>query len=266
MFRPMPVDHPEELVSIGTGARSARADSAWRVVPSTCRTIGRSVRAFVDLAGLHRRGWLGSQSTTRPSASRCTAVTDNYFTLLGVQPAIGRLIQPNEGRARGDAPVIVLTHEYWQARFGGDPSIVGRAVRLNGQPFTVIGVTPQSFDRAHSLIQPSAYVPLWMHDDLANAPASVSILESRDSHQMWVLGRLNPGVSLSQARAALEVKAAALAREYPATNLASPWSSFPKHTHDRTRTSVPFSVWPRRPLRRWRRCCCSSPAPTSPIS
>ncbi|HZL93353.1 MAG TPA: ABC transporter permease, partial [Vicinamibacterales bacterium] len=146
------------------------------------------------------------------------SVTDNYFTLLGVNAAIGRLIQPNEGRARGDAPVIVLTHEYWQARFDGDPSIVGRAVRLNGRPFTVIGVTPQSFDSAHSLIRPSAYVPVWMQDDLADIPASSSILESRESHQMWVLGRLNPGVSLAQARAALEVKAAALASEYPATN------------------------------------------------
>jgi hypothetical protein len=112
------------------------------------------------------------------------SVTDNYFALLGVRPAIGRLIQPNEGRARGDARVIVLTHEYWQARFGGDPSIVGRAVRLNGLPFTVIGVTPAPFDRAHSLLRPSAYVPMWMHDDLANA--SGSILEGRDKHQLWV--------------------------------------------------------------------------------
>ncbi len=94
------------------------------------------------------------------------SVTDNYFSLLGVQPAIGRLIQPNEGRARGDAPVLVLTHEYWLARFGGDPSVVGRPVRLNGKPFTIIGVTAQSFDKAHSLIYPSAYMPLWMHDDL----------------------------------------------------------------------------------------------------
>ena len=53
-------------------------------------------------------------------------VTDNYFSLLGVQPAVGRLIQPNEGRARGDAPVVVLAYEYWQSRFAGDPSIVGR--------------------------------------------------------------------------------------------------------------------------------------------
>jgi predicted permease len=216
MFRPMPVDHPEQLVSIGTGP--ARHVSLPHGISYRDLQDYREERAsFVDLLGysVEVAGLNVDNVTERITMY---SVTDNYFTLLGVQPALGRLIQPNEGRARGDAPVIVLTHEYWHARFGGDPSIVGRAVRLNGRPFTVIGVTSQSFDRAHSLIQPSAYVPLWMVDDLVSAPASASILESRESHRMWVLGRLNPGVSLAQARTALDVKAAALAREYPATN------------------------------------------------
>src|SRR5262249_51398340 len=143
---------------------------------------------------------------------------DNYFSLLGVQPTTGRLIQPNEGRARGDAPVLVLTHECWLTRFGGDSSVIGRSVRLNGRPFTIIGVTAQSFDKAHSLIQPSAYIPLWMHDDISNDPANHSILENRDQHQLWVLGRLNAGVSIAQARASLQLTNAVLAREFPDTN------------------------------------------------
>ena len=216
MFRPMPVERPEELVSIGSGP-DRHVSLPHGISFRDLQDYRQDRVSFVDLLGYNVDvGGLNVDNVTE----RITmySVTDNYFTLLGVRPAIGRLIQPGEGRARGDAPVIVLTHEYWQARFGGDPSVVGRAVRLSGRPFTIIGVTPQSFDGAHSLIRPSAYVPLWMHDDLANAPASSSILESRESHQMWVLGRLNPGVSLAQARAALEVKAAALAREYPATN------------------------------------------------
>ena len=216
MFRPMPVDRPEELVSIGT-APDQHVSLPHGISFRDLEDYRQERASFVDLLGytVEVAGLNVDNTTDRVTMY---SVTDNYFTLLGVQPAIGRLIQPNEGRARGDAPVIVLTHEYWQARFGGDPSIVGRAVRLNGRPFTIIGVTPQPFDRAHSLIQPSAYVPLWMHDQLTNTPPEGSILESRQSHQLWVLGRLNPGVSLSQARAALEVKAAALAREYPATN------------------------------------------------
>jgi predicted permease len=216
IFRPMPVERPEELVSIGTGPD--RHVSLPHGISFLDLQDYRQERAsFVDLLG-YTVDVAGLNVDNTTERITMYSVTDNYFTLLGVKAAIGRLIQPNEGRARGDAPVIVLTHEYWQARFDRDPSIVGRAVRLNGRPFTVIGVTPQSFDRAHSLIRPSAYVPVWMQDDLANIPASSSILESRESHQMWVLGRLNPGVSLAQARAALEVKAAALASEYPATN------------------------------------------------
>ena len=69
-----------------------------------------------------RRGSLNAGN----GAERVTVdmVTDNYFSMLGVQPAVGRLIVPGEGRARGEAPVLVLAHEYWQSRFGGDPSIV----------------------------------------------------------------------------------------------------------------------------------------------
>jgi predicted permease len=216
MFRPMPVDRPEELVSIGVGP-DRHVSLPHGISFLDLQDYRQERGSFVDLLG-YNVDVAGLAIDNVTERITMYSVTDNYFALLGVQPALGRLIQPNEGRARGDAPVIVVTHEYWQARFGGDPSIVGRAVRLNGRPFTIIGVTPESFDGAHSLLRPSAYVPLWMHDDLAGDSASGSMLESRESHQMWVLGRLQPGVSLAQARAALEVKAAALAREYPATN------------------------------------------------
>src|SRR4030095_12330632 len=165
------------------------------------------------------------------------AVTDNYFSLLGVQPAIGRLIQPDEGRARGDAPVIVLTHEYWQARFGGDPSVIGRKVRLTGPPVTILGVTAKSFDKAHTLIYPSAYIPLWMYDDVMNLPAGESILQRRDNHQLWVLGRLNAEVRLPQAQASLQARTAALAREYPATNKDSALVVVPE-THARPNPNI----------------------------
>jgi predicted permease len=216
MFRPMPVSHPEQLVSIGTGPDS-HVQIPHGISFPDLQDYRERQESFSDLLGYQVGvGALNIGNATE----RVTTyeVTDNYFSMLGVEPALGRLIQPGEGKARGDAPVLVLTHEFWLARFGGNPSVVGRGVRLNGRPFTIIGVTPQSFDGAHSLIRPSAYVPLWMHDDLMNNPATESILESRASHQNWVLGRLNPGVTLSQARAALQVTAAALAREYPATN------------------------------------------------
>ena len=216
MLRPMPVERPEELVSIST-APDRHVSTPHGVSFPDLQDYRQERTTFVDLAGYNVEvaGLNADNATDRITMY---SVTDNYFTLLGVRPTIGRLIQPNEGRARGDAPVIVLTHEYWQARFGGDPSIVGRSVRLNGRPFTVIGVTPPPFDGAHSLLRPSAYVPLWMRGELVESTASRSIHEARDRHQLWVLGRLRPGVSLEQARAAMEVKAATLAREYPVSN------------------------------------------------
>jgi predicted permease len=109
----------------------------------------------------------------------------------------------------------VLSHRFWQTRFGAAPSVIGETVRLNGRPFTVIGVAAPTFDRAHSFIQPVAYVPLWMADDLANVAAADSMLEGRDKHQLFALGRLKPGVSLDQARAALQVVTKGLAQAYP---------------------------------------------------
>ena len=216
MLRPMPVDHPEELVSLSTGPDRHGGITHGMSFPDL-QDYRQEHATFVDIVGYNVKA---AGLTVDNTTDRITmySVTDNYFTLLGVRPEIGRLIQPNEGRARGDAPVIVLTHEYWQARFSGDPSVVGRPVRLNGLPFTVIGVTPPPFDGAHSLLRPSAYIPMWMDDDLFDSSTSASVLEDRDRHQLWVLGRLRPGVSLAQARAAMEVKAAALARAYPVSN------------------------------------------------
>ena len=215
VLRSMPVSHPEQLVSIGTGPDThVQIPHGMSFVDLQDYRQDRS--AFDDLLGYSVAiGGLNSDNSTE----RITmyGVTDNYFSMLGVQPAIGRLIQPNEGRARGDAPVIVLTHEYWLSRFGGDPSVVGRRVRVTGRPFTIIGVTPKPFDKAHTLIYPSAYIPLWMYDDVMNLSGE-SILERRDNHQLWVLGRLRPGVSLSQASASLQVTTSGLAKAYPSTN------------------------------------------------
>ena len=215
VLRSMPVSHPEQLVSIGTGP-DTHVQIPHGMSFVDLQDYRKDRAAFDDLLGYSVAiGGLNSDNSTE----RITmyGVTDNYFSMLGVQPAIGRLIQPNEGRARGDAPVIVLTHEYWLSRFGGDPSVVGRKVRVTGRPFTIIGVTPKPFDKAHTLIYPSAYIPLWMYDDVMNLSGE-SILERRDNHQLWVLGRLKPGISLSQARASLQVTTSGLAKAYPSTN------------------------------------------------
>lgn len=213
MFRPLPVDHPEEIVSISNrngffpvSYLDLQDYRARRDVLADA--IGYSAR----LAALSDEG--------RSERVIVTMVTDNYFSMLGVQPAAGRLIQPNEGRAPGDAAVLVLDYRYWQSRFGGDPSIVGRQVRIRGTPFTVIGVAASSFHGTESLLRVSAYVPAWMNDAFNDGRVSsgTSVFNDRAARRFSVLARLKPGVTLAQARADLDVRAAGLAREFPSTH------------------------------------------------
>jgi putative ABC transport system permease protein len=211
MFRPLTVDHPEQLISISNRTGIANLSFAdlqdYRAVRSVLAdAVGYAPRpASLNVDGTVER--IGVD-----------LVTDNYFSMLGVSPAVGRLIQPNEGRARGDAPVVVLAYQYWQARFGGDPSVVGRTVRVNGRPLTVIGVASRTFRGTESLVRVAAYVPAWMMDAFVDTPAAASLFDDRAARRFNVLGRLLPGVSLEEARTALDIRAASLAREYPSTH------------------------------------------------
>jgi predicted permease len=209
MFRPLPVDHPEQLISIsnqdGMNAYVSYLDFVdYRAEGSV---LSDAIGYVPRPASLNVDG----------SSERITLelVTDNYFSMLRVQPAAGRLIQPNEGRAPGEAPVLVLSYAYWQSRFRGDPSIVGKTVRLGSQPFTVIGVSSEAFRGTESLVRVSAYAPAWMIDAFMSWGSQAKTFEERSLRTFSMLGRLKPGVSLEQARAAINVRAAQLARDYP---------------------------------------------------
>jgi predicted permease len=211
MFRPLPVDRPEQLISIsnGTGAPGLSFPDL--------QDYRRRTPALADAIGYQAAP---TSLTVDGASERITVhlVTDNYFSMLGVTPAAGRLIGPNEGRARGDAPVVVLSYEYWQLRFGGDPSVVGRTVRMTGRSFTIIGVAPRGF-RTESLVRIAAYVPAWMIEAFSSySGRNSSVLDDRSARRFRVLGRLRADVSIDEARAALAVTTASLAREYPSTH------------------------------------------------
>jgi putative ABC transport system permease protein len=209
MFRPLPVDHPEQLISISNQDGLNQYVSYPDLLDYRAETsvISDAIGYVPRVATLNIDG----------SSERITLelVTDNYFSMLGVQPAAGRLIQPDEGRAPGEAPVIVLSYAYWQSRFNGDRSIVGRTVRLGSQPFTVIGISSETFRSTESLLRVSAYVPAWMIDSFMSWGPQPKPFENRSLRTFNMLGRLKPGVSLAQARSALSTRAAQLARDYP---------------------------------------------------
>jgi predicted permease len=210
MFRPLVVSHPEQLISISNQSGMSHYVSYKDLVD-----YGAETSVLSDAIGFVPRA---ATLNASGSVERITIelVTDNYFSMLGVQqPAAGRLIQPNEGRAPGDAPVVVLSYAYWQSRFGGDPSVIGRTVRLSSHPFTVIGVSARSFRGTESLLRVSAYVPFWMINAFMSWTPGQPVFEDRSVRSLTVLGRLQPGVSLEHARAALHVRAGLLARDHP---------------------------------------------------
>jgi predicted permease len=139
-------------------------------------------------------------------------VSGNYFTVLGAQPMMGRLFLPGEGRTEGTDAIIVLTYETWKNRFAADPHIIGEQVRINGLPFTVVGVTQPKFVGAQWGTALSGFVPLSMLQ-LMN-PGGHEVFTNRGNTSVFMMGRLRPGTSLELARAATNLRMARLMKDY----------------------------------------------------
>jgi predicted permease len=141
-------------------------------------------------------------------------VTGNYFELLGLRPAAGRFFTAIEDEREGAAPLAVVSHRLWLHRFAGDSGVIGRAIRLNGRPFTVVGVAPASFRGSEVLLSSDLFLPMSMQGTVQGS----SLRESRDTWNTFVLGRLAPGVDRETAEAELASIAVALGREFPQAN------------------------------------------------
>jgi predicted permease len=141
-------------------------------------------------------------------------VTGDFFSLLGVRPALGRGFLPDEDRVPGASLVTVLSYNFWQRRLGGDPAVVGQTITLNGHAFTVVGVAPKGFKGANAIFAPALWVPIMTHPQLATGFLAEG-MDSRRALLFGMAGRLKPGVTLAQAEAKLKTIAGQLAREYP---------------------------------------------------
>jgi predicted permease len=145
-------------------------------------------------------------------------VTGNYFSTLGVNPMAGRTFTPEEERPDSQASVAVVSYDYWSSH-GADPSVVGRTIKLNTKPFTIVGIAPKGFTGTSVLIAPEAYVPVGAHDllanDFMNDPNHRSLADRRNESLM-VVGRLNPGTAEAAALPGLASLSEQLERAYPA--------------------------------------------------
>jgi predicted permease len=142
-------------------------------------------------------------------------VSSNYFPALGVKPALGRLVLPGEGEHPGEPAILVLSYSFWQRRFGGDPHVIGKQVRVGLKSATIVGVMEKEFRGQFTVFEMDAYAPLSTVFDQSSAS---NFWNSRDIHLMLVLGRLKPGVTLAQAQSRFDVVSRRLAAQFPATD------------------------------------------------
>src|SRR5580704_6525671 len=133
-------------------------------------------------------------------------VSGNYFDMLGAQAIRGRVLHPEDDVKRGGHPLAVISYRCWQARFGGDPDIAGKQVKISGLDYTIVGVTPPAFIGTELIYTPEIFVPVAMADQIEQGDRT----GNRSNQNAMVIGRLKPGVSLKSAEAAVNTIATAL--------------------------------------------------------
>jgi putative ABC transport system permease protein len=215
LFRPLSVAHPGDVVTLKSKTPS---DAPGALSYRDYVDLRDTSHSFAGLAA-YQIQIFGFAASARDVAQMRMGmlVSGNFFQAMGVEPALGRGFQPGEDQVPGRDAVVVLGHDFWKKQLGGDASIVGRKVRLDGLDFTVIGVAPERFTGMDQYIRPAMFVPLAMAPRLSANPES-NLLERRDNRSLDVKARLGPGVSRLQAEAELSTIAKRLAQTYPDTN------------------------------------------------
>lgn len=210
IIRDMPYERPEELVDLfeATEGFSHGTLSYPDYVDFTEATTG----VFESVGGA-QLAFLQGDSDDGVEGLLGEAVTGNYFGLLGVAAAFGRMISPEDHVDRGAHPVVVLSWDFWQSRYAADPSVVGEEIRLSGRPYTVVGVAPDEYGGSIRGLEPSVFIPIMMVDEAQGS--STNTLEARGNQSFFGKGRLLPGASFVQAEAVAEQLTETLRRDHP---------------------------------------------------
>ena len=211
LLRPLPIERPGELISLNSTfeGHSFTTFSYPNYKDYRDRNLvfaGLIAYQFAPLSmsheGINERLW-------------GYLVSGNYFDVLGVKAALGRVISTSDDQTPGGHPVAVISDRCWRGRFGGDSSIIGKDILVNGSSYAVIGVAPPGFNGTEVIISPEMWFPIAMEQEINTGN---NWLNKRDSEYLFVQGRLKPGVSPVQAQGALNSIAAQLESEYPNFN------------------------------------------------
>jgi putative ABC transport system permease protein len=212
LLRPLPVERPEQIVSLAN-AGASRGFPAFSY-PNYKDFRDRSGDIF---DGLYAYRFAPLSVSHEGTSERLWGyvVTGNYFEVLGVKAALGRMLTPDDDRQPGGHPVTVISYECWQRCFGADPAVVGKSLIVNGRSFTVVGVLPRGFYGTEIIAAPEMWFPMSMQAEIEVGNNS---LDKRGVENLLIQGRLKPGVSPERAQAALDVIASQLEREFPEVN------------------------------------------------
>ena len=209
LLRPLPVEKPDELAAVYTADYSS-GDFGTSSYPDYLDFRNRN-QSFSDLVAYFPRPFSLSIDGSNERGFG-EVVSGNYFSAFGIPLARGRGFLPDEDKTPGSHPVVVISHSLWQTHFAGDPAVVGRSLKLNGQPFTVIGVAEKGFTGMLRGVGADLWIPSMMADQVS--PGSHSLTE-RGDRSMLLMGRLRPGVTIVQAQEEFRTIGAQLFKEWP---------------------------------------------------
>jgi putative ABC transport system permease protein len=226
LLRPLPVPQPDRLVNLRapglkfgpSWAGEAIADGGALFSYAMYRDLDAKQQVFAGLAAhTDFSANLGYRSET--STGSGMLISGNYFEVLNLAPALGRLLRVDDAARPGESAVVVLSYDYWQRQFGGDRSIINESLTVNGRELTIVGVAPPSFAGNVQGFRPDVYVPFTLR--WVMQPTVEQDTESRQSFWLYLFARLNPGVRLEQADSALNTIYSGILAEIEAPLLTS---------------------------------------------
>ena len=208
LLRMLPVQRPGELVRFEwTGGFSGSASSFGGDTTNyfsypMYKDLRDHNKVFQDTIAADKAN-VGVSWRNQAEDKDAEVVTGNYFQMLGLKPALGRLLTPQDDTGKNANPVAVLSYNYWRTRFGAARDIVAQTVLINGHPYTILGVAPENFDSAIGGYKPGVFIPVSMVEVAMPWMAPRDNLNRHDSVWLTLVARLKPGVSKFQAEASL---------------------------------------------------------------
>ena len=214
LLKSLPVREPDRLVLFGNAESGGLSDG----IPNGSsdlfsypfyKDVRESKEVFSELGALLSMTWAvhgkvnNGEESSEPERFEVQLVSGSYFSVLGLTPRLGRLINETDDQSVGIAPVTVVSHAWWQQRLGSDQSVIGKTITIDKTQYTIIGVGPQSFSGTTVGQAPELWIPLAMESQLP--PAHWNGRNNKTARSLYLLGRLKDGVGVEQATATVNV-------------------------------------------------------------